>query len=47
MSATKEEIRLFGIDLAKFSPKVQFAICAGGTFFFYIIYGYLVVSILS
>lgn len=38
---TTEELYVLGLNLGKFSRSVQFIICLGGVFVFYLIYGYL------
>ncbi|XP_077365679.1 adenosine 3'-phospho 5'-phosphosulfate transporter 2 [Festucalex cinctus] len=36
-----EELRILGIKVSNFSTPVQFCICVGGVFFFFLIYGYV------
>lgn len=43
-SVTKNELLVFGFDISRFSKLVQFVICVGGVFFFYLLYGYYQVS---
>ena len=38
------KITLLGIDISKFSQTNQFILVSGGVFFFFVIYGYLIVS---
>ena len=40
----KAKLLIFGINIGYFSKFWKFVICAGGVFFFYLIYGYLQVS---
>ena len=40
-----EKLLLFNIDISKFSKSLQFVICVGGVFFFYLLYGYFQVCI--
>ena len=41
----KLELKLLFIDLNQFSRSVQFLICSGGVFFFYLIYAYFQVDL--
>jgi hypothetical protein len=41
----EEHNKVFGIDLAKLTPTSRLLVCVGGTFAFYLIYGYLQVRL--
>ena len=46
-TSASNKVKLLGIPIHRFSPTLQFIICALAVFFFYLVYGYLLVSIMD
>lgn len=44
-SSREPELKLLYYDISKFNQTTQFLLCCAGVFVFYIIYGYLQVSV--
>ena len=44
-SVSRQELVVIGVSLDHLSPSVQLAVCCGGVFVFYLIYGYVQVGV--